>query len=106
MPEIGPAAYIIQLLLDFGISTSGGFGLAPQSWTELYSWSELTARELTPWESETIIQMSRVFVSHHYMYDGKDLPSPYEPETLDREKVSHNVGSFLRMLAARRRGDG
>lgn len=108
MPDVGNAAYIIQLLFDVGISVQSGMGLAPINWTELRSWTQVTRVNLSPWEAETIILLSRHFVMKHSEFDKKNVMSEYQVEltTLDRAKVSDKVGSFFRSLMARRKKDG
>lgn len=41
---------------------SGGFGLSPLSFTEIKSWSELTATILSPFDVELICAMDRAYL--------------------------------------------
>lgn len=101
MPEVEDCKYLLEFLIDVGISSANGFGMTPLSWSELHSWSILTDTQLTSWDAATIIQLSRSFTSYFTKYDEKDFATPYQLEEFDREAVSQTIGSRLRMLAVR-----
>ena len=107
MPDIGTAEYLVQMLQNVGISSNNGMGLAPLSWTELDSWCKLTKTQLSPWESEMMVHLSRQYVMKHYEFDKKDIMSEHNVEitVIDRAKVSDKVGAFFRMLMDRRDSD-
>lgn len=80
-------------------------GLAPISWTEIKSWDEVTRGSLRPWEAETIMELSRHFVSKFNEYDKKNVYSDHvviEDPVIDKAKVADKVGAFFKMLIARR----
>lgn len=105
MPDVGYAEYVLRMLIDIGISSSNGMGLAPISWTEIKSWDEVTRGSLRPWEAETIMELSRHFVSKFNEYDKKNVYSDHvviEDPVIDKAKVADKVGAFFKMLIARR----
>lgn len=107
MPSVeGSADYIINLLIQVGISQSNGMGLAALTWSELCSWSNITMIDLSSWEAETLIDLSRQFTASLSEYDEKDVPAPYIADDYDRERVSQSIGDRLRSLAKRINKDG
>lgn len=101
MPELDDAGYVIEYLLEIGTSMASGFGITPLTWSEIYSWSELSQTELSRWEASTIMSLSRTFTSKYNMFDEKDFPTPYILEEFDREEVSKTIGGALRLMASR-----
>lgn len=101
MPDIGSQGYLIELLLEIGASASTGFGVAPLSWSEIYSWSSLTQTNLTSWEASTIMSLSRAFTASYHRFDETNAAAPFVHEEFDRVAASRNIGNALRLLAKR-----
>jgi hypothetical protein len=69
MPEIAPFSYIIDLLVEMGVS-----GL---TWQEISSWCNLTGITLTMWESTTIKKLSAIYDSCAQRYNNAVVSAPY-----------------------------
>lgn len=63
MPEISKGKYLIDVLLEIGMSKSGGFGAIPIDWQDIYAYCMLTATRLTREEVLIIRRLSRAYVS-------------------------------------------
>lgn len=61
MPDVD--LFIVNCFHGVGRCLSGGMAVVSITWQELKSYSELSGYDLTPWESEQIINMSREYCS-------------------------------------------
>lgn len=85
MPDAGIADYLLQELFLIGICSSGANGPVPLTWSELKSYTELASVEFDPWECETLIELSRAYVSGLLAARDANMPPPYLPD--DPESV-------------------
>ena len=61
-------------------------GRTPITWQELKAYSDLSKVELTSWESERVISMSRAYCSMIVEAgDNRAMKAPYMPELTDEE---------------------
>ena len=58
-----------------GPANSSQAGAVPITWTELASWSTMSAISVSPWESELLIGLSRMYCAQ-YNATVKDTPRP------------------------------
>ena len=77
MPDAGNADHLLGHLMQVGICSSGANGPVPLSWSELKSYIELSGAELDNWECETVIELSRAYVSTLAAARQPDMPPPF-----------------------------
>jgi hypothetical protein len=73
-----------------GICTSGMNGPVALNWSELKSYCQLTQTELEPWECETLIELSRSYVSFYHKAKEPSTPPPFvtdDPIALARHEL-------------------
>lgn len=101
LPEIDP--FLAKCFQLAGICLSGGMSVIPLTWQELDSFISRSGYILDGWESEQIINMSRVYCS--FSQDAKELgcPAPYQDgkvlaASMDaiRDKVAKKWAGFAR----------
>jgi len=73
-PDIEGFEYVVGYLQDLGYTTSDGHGLP---YSEIESYCNLTATDLTPWEAEVIKKLSSEFASQLQKRDIND-ETPYK----------------------------
>lgn len=99
--ELPPVAYDYpcQVLLGAGpveyIGMGDAVGISPQ---RLESWCRLTAWPLTPWEAETVLDMSKAYANAR---NDEKAPMPWQPETVDKAALG---SAIERVFAAVPRG--
>jgi plasmid maintenance system killer protein len=76
LPEIN--GYLSICFQLSGVCLTGSAGIIPLTWVELKAFSQQSGYELTGWESEQIIEMSRDYC--HTSFQAKDFnfPAPYQ----------------------------
>jgi hypothetical protein len=102
MPDIETehaAGYLLGLLQEAGLMSSGGMGPVPISWVEIDAWLRVTERELSMWERTTIKRLSEEYVSELVQATKADRPAPYiheeDLDNIDRERVQTKILSVL-----------
>lgn len=66
-------------------------GETPISWTEVKSYSDIMQLELSPFESESLVNMSKAYIRFkHEATENRALVSPYQPEI----KKEHLINRF------------
>ena len=72
------------------------------SWKEINSWMQATQRELTPWEVNMLMSMSKAYVSEMHSATDKYRPAPYVEKAVTVEakiKEEENLMNFFEMLS-------
>jgi hypothetical protein len=88
LPDAGNAEYLLNHLMSVGICSSGTHSQTPLTWLELKSYNELSGANLDSWECETLIELSRAYVSTLSAARQPDMPPPYVPDDVDVEEIS------------------
>lgn len=105
MPEVGDAEYLIGYWRSVGLAMSGALGSGPITSTELFAWQSGQGVELTPFEFDVILEMSRSYLSLMQAGSKPECPPPYgDPvNEFDRKAVSEKVsGAFKAFIQAKR----
>lgn len=71
------AEYLIGYWNDLGLCSAGGMGAISLSAAEIYSWAQLSAVELEPWEFQALRQMSQGYVSMIHQGEEPECLPPY-----------------------------
>lgn len=71
LPELGSLSYMVELLFRAGPLMSGAMGMVPLSWSEVHAFASVSMEFSSPWEVETLREMSLSF--HKGLDDGKDI---------------------------------
>lgn len=58
-----PAPYLIDRLLEIGLTEAAGMGAGPVSWLQIDAWSRLTGVALAPWEARLLRRLSSDYLS-------------------------------------------
>lgn len=68
-------------------------GESPINWTEVDSYNKLTDAQLTPFEADAIVMMSKAYIRFkHESTETRGTLSPYQPEITKQDlvaRVSH-----------------
>lgn len=83
MPDIESHEYVLGLFYETGMVMNGANGAVPITWTELRNYSDQSGAVLTPWESSTVMNMSRAYCSAYH--DGQ-TPEALPPWVDDSEE--------------------
>lgn len=88
LPPINGAEYVLEIALDIGLSGT--------TWRDVQAWCDVKRTQLTPWESNAVMEMSRTYAASMNEYRDKMAGAPYVPGTIDRDKVAADVRQALR----------
>ena len=102
MPPLDHMDHLAAFFQEVGPAASGGMGLMPISFTEIYNWASVTGTTLTGWEAKTLRQMSKAYVAEYNRSDDEHTPPPYEDREFDRDEVGQKVIEAFNFLGARR----
>lgn len=83
MPICDPV--VKKAFLDCGVAMSGSMSMIPISWTELSAYCQLSKTDLTAWEADHVIAMSREYCSFIQEAKSETCPQPYWPEMTSEE---------------------
>lgn len=72
--------FILDYLLEIGLSMMSSGGLTAVTWTEIKSWKALTCTELTVSEIKLIRELSLRYVSQYLLSKDPNCPRPFENE--------------------------
>ena len=91
-------AYMVDTLLDAGISTAAGMGSVPLTWADLAAWQQGTGIALAPWEARLIRRMSSEYLAESHRAEKPDCPPPWRIELApeQRTQVAARVKNVLR----------
>lgn len=87
LPDSDP--FIINAFHQLGLASSNGIGVTPISWQELSALNEMARLELSSWESEALIAMSRDYVNWNIKGKEKNCLSPWDDtseEAMERQR--------------------
>ena len=76
MPELD-SYFLAGCLLQAGPVETNGMGVVEISPQRLESWMRITGQDLTPWQAETVLAMSRGYAA---IYGDEKAPAPYASE--------------------------
>lgn len=105
MPEVGDAEYLVGYLRSVGLAMTGAMGSGPITSTELAAWQAGQGIDLTPFEFDAILQMSRAYLTSMQAGAKPDCPPPFgDPvNEFDRKTVSEKVsGAFKAFIQSKR----
>lgn len=98
MPEADPL--LVRAFILSGKCLSGGMGQSPLTWQEIDALNRLQDLNLSPWDTEQIMMMSRVYLSTKQRASADpSMLSPYAEETEEAlNKQRESVAKQLKML--------
>lgn len=105
MPDVGDAEYLVEYWRSAGMAMSGALGSGPITSSELAAWQIGRGVDLTPFEFESILEMSRDYLSSMQAGSKPECPPPYgDPVSdFDRKTVSEKIsGAFKAFIQAKR----
>ena len=101
LPEIDECDHIVQWFYQSGMGMSGANGLTALTWQELESFSALSGLNLTAWESEMLMAMSRTYSTSYHKSQEPDSPTPWVDESEETlEEMRANVAAKFRAISA------
>lgn len=96
LPDVGVAEYLVGYWHEIGVVATGAMGPVPISAKDLYYWQEITSIELDNFESSSIIEMSRAYVTQYNQHDDDGFPPYVEPQNqLINRKVEKTLHSLF-----------
>lgn len=81
-----PMPHIVARLIEIGMTSAGGMGPVPLSWTDIGTWQRLTGIELSAWEARTLRQMSVVYVGEKGLAEDENRPPPWHAGVTQQER--------------------
>lgn len=81
MPDVGPATYLLEMLLAMKIAVAGEYGPKPQTWSEILAFSNAKDCAKEPWERQVLFDMSWEYVQELSKATSPFLKSPMERST-------------------------
>ena len=101
-----PAAdrLIVECFDALGHCSVGGMGgVQSFTWQDVQAYSTMSAKDLTWWESEQLIAMSRAYCNMHHKAKKYSCKSPYQSKALDvseiqklHDEVDKKLDSFFK----------
>ncbi len=85
--------FIVCCFIECGVCLSGGMGISPITWTELNNYIKCSKTNISGYESELIIKMSREYCNFSHKAQKKSCLAPYlenyesEDEIVKRRKI-------------------
>ena len=79
-----------KAFLDCGVAMSGGMTMIPLTWAELYAYCQLSKTDLTVWEADHVIAMSREYCSFLQTAKSETCVQPYWPEMTAKERETYH----------------
>ena len=87
MPEVDEGRYLINWLNDLGLANYGFNGVIPLTFIDLQAWAAMTGRNPNPWESTTLITLSRQYCSQMDASSKKGCEPPFAAEITDSDMI-------------------
>lgn len=100
------AEIIFDICVSVGLYQPGSYGPQALTWSELDCWVRLNGVKLSGWEARTVVDVSKAFVEQYETSNEHDVPSPWIPEDIDRDKIAADIGQIMRRLKTRRNRHG
>lgn len=97
LPDLGDLSYMAMIAEDVGVA-----GKEPIQWSEIYSYTQCSGKELTPWESETLRKMSIAYISQSIKSQDPKCLAPVFTMSKSIEKSREDVDSSIRKTLSRR----
>ena len=88
LPPIKGAEYVAEIAFDIG--------LGEMTWQAVNAWCQVKQADLTPWESNAVMEMARSYAAAVNEYRDKAAAPPYTAGVINREKVAADVRQALR----------
>jgi len=96
LPEADPL--LVSHFRKVGPCMGSGMGAFSVTWQELKAYSDMSASNLTAWEADQVIMMSKLYCS--YLQIGKKpTPPPYQREFTEEDYQNQN-DAINKMLEA------
>lgn len=98
MPPVSECEYLLNWWQDAGVIGYGAMGMLPLSCRDINEWQDATGIELTPWEFNTMREMSKAYVSQSHDSEKPECHPPYgTPEMIfDRGVVAKKISSAFK----------
>jgi hypothetical protein len=88
------AHYLLEYFFDVGPTIDDGH----LTYAEISAWQQTMGLVLTPWETQQLHQLSRVYIDQAHKSRAFDCPAPYSDEVVEqqqRELVENKFRQFL-----------
>jgi len=76
-------------------------GLVALDYEGLVAWQIFSGLKLTPWEAETLCNLSREYVKQASVSSKVDCPSPWIAKLPPKEEIAQAMKNALRSLSKR-----
>lgn len=87
---------VCRAFMECGLFSSGGMSIAPLTWSEVKAYSDLSRQDLTAWEAENVMMMSREYCSFSQKAKDWVCVQPYWPE-MDEDELEAYRDSISRI---------
>jgi hypothetical protein len=78
MPDIEVGRYLLDYLLEVGPTIAGGTSQGPVTNDELAHWQQNSGMHLAPWESQTLLRLSKDYLAEALLAKQRDRPAPWQ----------------------------
>lgn len=87
MPEVNSGFYLIGWLNELGLANYGLNGVIPLTFVDLQAWQTMTGRNVNPWESKTLITLSRQYCAQMNASGKKGCEAPFAAEITNDDMI-------------------
>jgi len=81
-----PAPYLVERLVEIGLTEAAGMGASPISWSQIDAWSRLTGTVLQPWEARLLRRLSAEYLSMSRTAESLQCAPPWRAPVSVRER--------------------
>lgn len=87
MPPIDHYAHIVGWFTEVGPAAAGMGGNTPITYTEVMNWATMMGVEISHFELDVLMRMSKQYCYQSYKSDDSKCEPPYEVQLLEEEKA-------------------
>ncbi len=92
-----PAPYIINHLVEMGITEAAGMGSTALSWATIAAWQQCTCVTLEPWEVRLIRRLSLAYLAENRLAESENRPPPWHTAP-DRRAIETEQARLMAVL--------
>lgn len=98
-PQLPPISdpYIVNRLVEIGLTGSTGMGAVPLSWGEIVAWQQATGLHLDPWEARIIRALSAAYIAEMRRAEAETCPPPWRAP-LTRHEIDSDQARLEMLL--------
>jgi hypothetical protein len=106
-PELFDFEWLAKIFIELGMLNTAAYSPSIILYSEIESWVELNAVELSAWEVDALRHMSQAYLAQLAPAAKEDCPAPFSPEVDVTIETRKKVSSFLQdFVKTRKQNEG